>query len=86
MSQKITHSKSTTGVPYDRCFFLLVMFQGSSLPSCASTIILWIIASICINLGGKNGKAQTVLHVVAFYAEDLEIMLIIASLILLDRA
>ena len=68
-----------------------MFFPPSDVPGIQSSILCFYhnLVDHCVHLHqsrGKNGKAQTVLHGVAFYAEDLEIMLIIASHILLARA
>ena len=68
-----------------------MFFPPSDVPGIQSSILCFYhnLVDHCVHLHqsrGKNGKAQTVLHGVAFYAEYLEIMLIIASHILLARA
>ena len=57
MSQKITHSKSTVGFPYDRCF------PSSDVPGIQSSILCFYhnLADYCVHLHqsrGKNGKIQ----------------------------
>lgn len=62
---------------------------AQSLLSCASTMILWIIVFICINPGKEKKKKEKHRKFYmgwCFYGEDLGVMLMIASHILLARA
>ena len=84
-------SKNNSFKVHNGCSLWQVFFPPSDVPGIQSSILCFYhnLVDHCVHLHqsrGKNGKAQTVLHGVAFYAEYLEIMLIIASHILLARA